>query len=423
MRVPGFRKGKVPAQIVLQRVGRGAVLEQALRDALPEWYERALMEAEVSPVGDPKLDVSELPEDGEPLRFVVEVGVRPKAKLGEHRGLEVGRAKPEVPDEAIASELDRLRESFARLEPVEREAREGDFLLIDYRGEIDGEPFEGGEARDRLVELGADSLLDEFEAGLARASAGDERDVEVTFPDDYGSEDVAGRSARFAVTVREVREKRLPELDDDFAADASEFDTLEELREDIAAKLRHAVEHRIEDEFREAAVDAAVNEADVSVPDAIVEARAEESWARLERSLEQRGVSPDRYLQMQGKSRQQVIEEAKPDAEQALKREAVLEAVADAEGIEISDEELLDSLRAAAEREGTQPQKLLDRIRALGRDAVLREDLRMRKAVDVLSETATPIPVDQAKARERLWTPEKEGSESSSRELWTPGER
>jgi trigger factor len=423
LRVPGFRKGKVPARIVVQRVGRGAVLEQALRDALPEWYERALLEAGVSPVGDPKLDVSELPEDGEPLRFVVEVGVRPKAKLGEHRGLEVGRAEPEVPDEAIAAELDRLREGFARLEPVEREARDGDTLVIDYRGEIDGEPFEGGEARDRPVELGADSLLDEFEAGLAGASAGDEREVEVNFPDDYGSEDLAGRSARFAVTIREVREKQLPELDDDFAADASEFDTLEELREDIAAKLRHAIEHRIEDEFREAAVDAAVNEADVSVPEGIVQARAEESWARLERSLEQRGISPDRYLQMQGKSRQQVIEEARPDAELALKREAVLEAVADAEAIEVSDEELLDSLRSAAEREGTQPQKLLDRIRASGRDAALREDLRMRKAVDLLSESATPIPVDQAKAREQLWTPEKEHSESSSPELWTPGER
>ncbi len=422
MRVPGFRKGKVPPRLVVQRLGREAVLEQALRDALPDWYERALLDAGVNPVGDPKLDVADMPGGGEPLRFSVEIGVRPAAELGEYRGLEVGRAEPEVPEEAIAAELDRLREGFARLEPVEREATEGDFLLIDYRGEIEGEAFEGGEARDRLVELGAGTLLDELEAGLAGAAAGDEREIDVDFPDDYGAEELAGKRARFSVSVSEVREKQLPDLDDDFAAEASEFDTLDELRDDLVAKLRHAVEHRIEDEFREAAVDAAVEQAAIEIPDGIVEARAEESWTRIERSLAQRGISPDRYLQMQGKSREEVIADARPGAELALKREAVLEAVADAEGIEVSDDELVESLAAAAEREGTPAPKLLERIRSAGRDAVLREDLRMRKAVDVLAEAAKPIPVDQAKARERLWTPEKERAEAGSPELWTPGE-
>jgi trigger factor len=423
MKVPGFRKGKVPAGVVLQRIGREAVLEQTLRDALPEWYERALLDARVNPVGEPALNVSALPGEGEPLNFSIEVAVRPKATLGNYTGLEVGRAEPDASDEAIQAELDRLRDRFARLEPVERQAADGDFVLIDYTGEIDGKPFEGGEARDHMIELGSGSLLDEFEQGLAGAAAGEEREVKLRFPDDYGAELVAGKDAVFAVTVKEVREKELPELDDDFAAEASEFDTLEELRTDIVGKIRHAVEHRIEDEFREAAVDAAAAEAKVDLPDDVVAARAAESWARIERSLTQRGIPPEQYLQMQGKTRDQMIEETKPEAAQALKREAVLEAIVDAEAIEVSEEELVEALGPVAEREETSAEKLLEGLRASGREALLTEDLRMRKAVDLLAAAAKPIPIEQAKAREAIWTPEKEKEEEGEGAgLWTPGD-
>lgn len=420
MRVPGFRKGKVPPAMVLQRVGRDAVLEQTLRESLPEWYERALLDAGVTPVGDPKLDVERLPGEGEPLSFAIEVAVRPKAKLGRYRGLEAGKREPEVPADAVQAELDRLREAFARLEPVDREAGKGDFLLIDYRGEIDGEPFEGGEARDFLLELGAEGVLEGFEEALTGAKAGEERDVPVRFPDDYRPERLAGADAVFKVTVKEVREKQLPALDDEFASEASEFDTLEELRGDVEAKLREAFERRADDEFREAAVDTAVAHAEVEVPEDVVEARATETWERVERSLQARGIAPESYLRMQGKAREQLIAEAKPDAEQQLKREAVLAAVAEEEGIEITDEELLDSLRHAAEHEGTKPEKLLDRLRSSGRDALLREDLRLRKAADVIAEAAKPIPIERARAREKLWTPDKEREEKGV--LWTPGE-
>src|SRR5436190_7443216 len=177
MRVPGFRKGKVPSQLVLQRVGREAVLEQALRDSIPEWYERALLDSGITPVGDPKLNVESLPDAGEELEFSIEVGVRPAAQLGEYRGLEVGRADGEVPDDAVQAELDRLREGFASLNPVERPAQAGDLVLVDYSGTADGEPFEGSEATDLMVELGAGSLLPEFDEALEDASVGDERDV------------------------------------------------------------------------------------------------------------------------------------------------------------------------------------------------------------------------------------------------------
>jgi trigger factor len=420
MRLPGFRKGKAPPSLVIQRLGRGTVLEQALRDSLPEWYERALLDSGVSPVGDPQIEVTAVPEaEGDPLGFQFEVGVRPAARLGRYKGLEVGRVEPEVADDLVDREVETVREAFARLEPVERAADEGDVLLIDFRGTIDGEPFEGGEAHDYLLELGSGRLVDGFEEQLAGVAGGEEREVRVSFPPDYRVDQLAGSEAVFAVSVKEVREKVLPELDDEFAAEASEFDTLEELRADIRAKLAGAVEQRAEQDFRLAAVDAAVEQAQVELPEEIVAARAAERWERVERQLAGRGLDPARYLQIQGKSREEVIAESRPDAEQELRREAVLSAVADAEAIEVSDEEMIEALEHTAEHERTTAPKLLERLRRDGRDTLIREDIRIRKAIDVVAGQAKPIPIAQAEAREKLWTPEKDRGERG--ELWTPG--
>jgi trigger factor len=428
LRIPGFRKGKVPPQMVLQRVGREAVLEQALRDALPEWYERAVIEAGVSTVGDPKLDVSDLPAEGEPLELTIEIGVRPAAKLGDYKGLEVGRAEPDVPDDAVQAELDRLREGFASLNPVEREAAEGDFLLVDYKGFVDGEAFDGGEGKDQLLELGSGSLVPGFEEALQGASAGDDVEVNVTFPEDYRAEHLAGKDARFEVAVREVREKRLPELDDDFALEASEFDTIDELRSDITEKLRTAAESRSDEQFREAAVDAAVENADVEIPGELADARAEELYHRFEHRLSHQGIDPQMFTQMQGKTREELVENVKPDAEASLRREATLIAIADAEGIEVSDDDLLEALRGddASPKAEKEARKALDKLRSTGRDALVREDVRIRRAAEAVVESAKPIPLDQAEAREKLWTPEKEGEEGGAEggegKLWTPGD-
>src|SRR6476469_1853402 len=262
MRLPGFRKGKAPPSLVVQRLGFGAVLEEAIRDSLPEWYERALLGSGISPIGDPSVEMVSTPAgENEPLEFKFEIGVRPKAVLGDYKGLEVGRAEPEVPDDIVDREVERIRESFAKLEPVERAAADGDALLIDYEGFVDGNAFEGGVEADRLIELGSGRFIEGFEAQLEGAKADEVRKVEVAFPDDYGAEHLAGQDAVFDVTVKEVREKILPELDDDFASEASEFDTLEELRADIAERLSEAVAARIEQDFRVAAVDAAVEKA------------------------------------------------------------------------------------------------------------------------------------------------------------------
>lgn len=422
MKVQGFRQGKVPPEMVLQRVGREAVLSEALQTSLGDWYERAMLDAGVSPVGDPKLDLDELPGEGEPLKFAIEVNVLPEAKLGEYKGIEVGREEPEVPKEAVDAELERLREGFARLNPVDRAANDGDVLLIDYTGTIDGEPFEGGEAKDYLLELGAGRVLPEFEQVLKGAKGGDEKTATVTFPDDYQGEEVAGKTAEFKINVREIREKELPELSDDFAAEASEFDTLDELREHISERIREYMDTQIAERFRAGALDAAVENATVNLPDPVVQARAEEMWNRVERQLQGRGMDPNAYLQMQGKSREELIQEAKPESEQALRREAVLRAVADAEGIEVTEDDLLEALQIPPGHEDhdhPEPKEALEELRKSGRDQMLAEDLRMRRALEAIAENATPIPLEAAEAREKIWTPEKEREEKGG--LWTPG--
>jgi trigger factor len=421
MRVPGFRKGKVPAELVIQRVGREAVLEQALRDSLAEWYERALLETGITPVGDPQLNVESLPGEGEELEFSIEVSIRPPAKLGEYKGLEVGKVEPEVPDDAVQGELDRLREGFAALNPVERPAAPGDILVIDYIGTVDDEPFQGSEASDLTVELGAETLLPEFDQALEGASAGDEVTVEITFPDDHSPEDLAGKQASFTVTVKEVREKELPELDDEFAAEASEFDTLDELREEVRSRIAAAFERRADDDFRAAAVDAAAANARIDLPKELVHGRAHDMWDRLERSLSARGIDPQVYVQMQGKPREELVTDMEDEAQRALKREATLAAVADAEEIEVSDEELLGALGPGDGDEA--PEKLLGQLQESGRDALLRSEVRLRKAADVIADSAKPIPAAQAAARDKLWTPEKDQPEPEAAEagLWTPG--
>jgi trigger factor len=422
MKVQGFREGKVPPEMVLQKVGREAVLSEALQLGLGDWYERAMIETGISPVGDPKLDLDELPSEGEPLKFAIEVNVLPEATLGEYKGIEVGRQQAEVPKEAVDAELERLREGFAKLNPVERAAADGDVLLIDYEGKIDGEPFEGGEAKDYLLELGAGRVLPEFEAALKGAKGGDEKTVSVTFPEDYQGEDVAGKTAEFTINVREVREKELPELNDDFAAEASEFDTLDELRAHVSERIREYIDSQIAEQFRAGALDAAVANATVELPDQIVQARAEEMWGRIERQLQGRGMDPNAYLQMQGKTREELIAEAKPEAEQALRREAVMRAVADTEGIEVTEDDLLEALQVPPGHEDhghPEPKEALEELRKSGRDKMLAEDLRMRRALETIAENAKPIPLEAAEAREKIWTPEKERDEKGG--LWTPG--
>jgi trigger factor len=421
LRMPGFRKGKVPPPVVIRRIGRDAVLDEAVRGQLGRWYVEAIDAAGIHPVGEPDVDLGDLPPEGQPLTFTIEIGVRPIATLGQYERIEVGRREPAADPEAVQAELDALRERSARLETVEEPAGEGDFVVMDFAGTVDGEAFAGGEGRDQLVELGSGRLVPGFEDQLRGASAGDHRTVTIDFPDDYGAAELAGRTAEFEVEVKEVRRKDLPDLDDDLASDAAGFDTLDELREDVAAKLLEADEGRVEAEFREAVLDAVVREASVEVPPALVEARSRELWERMLHSLSHQGISKEAYLQISGRSEDDIVEEARPDAEQALRREAVVAAVVEAQGIEPSDGDVLDALGASAARENTTPEALRERLESAGRLDDLRDDLAQRAAIDFLAEHAQAISVDQAKARDKLWTPGSEPAEQGSSQLWTPG--
>jgi len=422
MRVPGFRKGKVPPPVVIRRLGREAVLDEALRSALGSWYADAIDGAGIAPVGEPELDVpSELPAEGQPLQFSIEIGVRPAAKLGQYKGLEVGRREPSVEDAQIDEEIERLRVRLATLETVDRAAQDGDHVVIDYVGTVDGEEFQGGAGRDQLLELGSGRLVPGFEEQLTGASAGDERTVTVTFPEDYPTTELAGQEAQFTVTVSEVKEKLLPDTDDEFASEAAGFDTLAELREDIAERLRKGDERAVEREFQDAVVEAAVAESEVEVPDKLVHARAhellEDTWSMLARQ----GISKEAYLRITGRDEEALAHEAEPEAAAALRREAVLAAIVEAEGIEPTDDQVREALEPTAERQGTTVEKLFEQLRAGGRLDRIRREVATRQAIELLEAEAKPISVEQAKARQKLWTPGKESAERGSGQLWTPG--
>ena len=446
LKLPGFRKGKVPAPLVIQRIGREAVLEEAVRDTLSSWYSEAIESAGIVPVGDPQLDLGDLPPQGEALEFSIEIGVLPKAELGEYEGLEVPRREPKVQDQDVEQEIEAMRERLARLQTAERPAGKGDFVVVDYAGSLLAaesseedrsqaggtaaaggprrEPLPGGEGRDQLVELGGGNLIAGFEEGLLGAGAGDTRTVEVTFPADYANEELAGREASFEVTVKEVKLKQLPAVDEDFAIDAG-FDSVEDLREDISRRLDEVEEGRIEAEFRQAALDAAVAGARVAVTPDLVKARAREMWERMLHSLSHRGISREAYLQISGRDEPEILAEMEPDADLALRREAVLTAVVLAEGISPSEQELLEAVTPTAEREGIEPEKLLADLRASGRLEEVREDLAARKAIELIAARAKPIPPAQAQAREQLWTPEKleDAKAPEPGALWTPADR
>ena len=459
MKVPGFRTGKIPPAVVIQRIGRDSILDEAVRGRLTDWYLKAVQESGIAPVGDPDVDLGELPEEGKPLTFSFEVGVRPTAKLGAYRGVEVGRREPAADPEAIDEQIEEMRERFARLEVVERPAENGDFVTIDFVGTIDGEPFSGGEGRDQLIDLGAGQLIPGFEDGIIGAKAGEERVVDATFPDDYAAKHVAGTPAQFTITVKEVKHKDLPALDDDFASDAAGSDTLEELRESIAGELLEHDKKQVEIEFRAGALDAVVAEAEVDVPPALVTARAHELLDRMIHALSHQGINKAHYLQISGKTEAELIDESKPDAEQALPLDAVLAPIIEAEKIEPSEQELLDALEGAAEREQMSRLKLLDRLRSAGRVDALSKEVAAEQAIEIVITEAKPVSVEQAQSKraaaekkraaaeakkpaaagkkkpaakrkpaakkgkdgDDLWTPDADKPAGDADKLWTPG--
>jgi trigger factor len=390
MRIPGFRKGKAPPPLIVQRVGRSAVVDRAVQDGLKRWYGAALDDAGIAPVGQPELDVGDPPADGQPMTFSIEIGVRPVATLGRYKGLEVGRREPEIDEQVVDAELQALRQRLAQAKAVQRPARNGDLVLIDFDGLIGDEPFDGGRGRDQMVELGSGMLVAGFETQLEGATAGEERVVTIDFPNvdspqDHRAEEVAGDRASFIVDVKQVLAKELPELDDALARETAGCDTLEQLRADVAARLRADDERRVAAEFREAVLDAAAAEASVELPAALVAARAGELWEHRLRLLGEEGITKEVHLQIAGATEEELRAQLEPEAEQQLRREAVLAAVAVAEGIEVTEQELRAARRDSAERSTSQR-----------RPGTLREELAGRRASDLLATQAVAITVERA---------------------------
>jgi len=366
MKMPGFRAGKIPSKVVVQRLGREVVLDEAIRATLGRWYVQAVEETGIQTVGDPDLSLGDQGGPGEPWSFSFEVGVRPVATLGTYKGLEAPRREPAADEEIVNGQLDELRERMSRLETVEEPAGEGDFVVMDYVGTLAGEdePFEGGTGSDQLIELGSGRLIPGFEEGLSGASAGDDRTVELSFPDAAG------------------------------------FETLDELREDIATRLKEQDEQRADAEFREAVLDAAVEQATVEVPNPLIRARSAELMERMLHNLEHQGIARDMYFQIAGKTEDELLEEGSEEAERTLEREAVLAAIVDAEDLEPSDSDILDALQTSAVRDETTPEKLRERLEKAGRLDDLLDDLRQRAALDLIVEHATAVEPEPVTADE-----------------------
>ncbi len=406
IKIPGFRKGKVPMPVLVSRVGKDRIYAEAVDSHIGGWFWQAAARERIRPVAEPQYDY-ELPEDESGgWSFSATVDIQPKPEIPDWTKLEVPKAAPDVPAELIDGELDTLRESVAELIPADgRPAREGDTLVIDLVSP-------SGEAqRDYVVELGTGRLIEEVELALVGASTGETKDVGYELADEA--------TARVEITLKEIKEKVLPPLDDELARAASEFDTLAELRADIESRLREQLEAEVEGAFRAAAVDTLVAESSVEAAGPLVESRTAELLNGFLRSLQRRGITPETYLMLTGRTPQELEESMRAEAAQSVSRELVLEALADKLGLAVADEQVLELIRAEAE-DGDDPSEVLEQLRHSGRLETLREDLRLRDALDRLVAEVKPIAVELAQAREKLWTPDKEKAPGEQK-LWTPG--
>jgi trigger factor len=407
VKIPGFRPGKVPIPVLKQRLGNERIYREAVDSHISGWFWNAAARARIRPVAQPQYDY-ELPTDDEAgWKFTATVPVQPKVEIVDWTTLEVGKPEAEVPAELVDQELEVLRESVAELVPVEdRPAREGDTLVVDIVAP-------GGEAqRDTVVELGAGTLVEEVESTLVGASPGETKLVTYELADES--------TPSVEVTVKEIKGKVLPELDDELARSASEFDTLAELRTDIEGRLREQLEAEVENAFRANAVDALVTASRVTPAGPLVESRTRELLGGFVRSLERRGISPETYLQLTGRTAEQLTSSMQLEAALSVARELALEAVADKLGIEVSDEEVKELIREQAEAAGEDPEQVIEDLWQHGRHEDLREDLRLRAALDRVAAEVQPIPMEQAAARDAIWTPDKEKPETETK-LWTPG--
>jgi trigger factor len=409
LKIPGFRKGRVPMPVLLARVGKERLMEEAVSSHIGGWFRMAANRARIRPVTQPDYEF-ELPEqDNRSWTFAADVDVQPKPELPDWSTLEVPRAEAEVPDDAVEDELDALRGAVAELAPVEdRPAQPGDTVVVDV---VD---LSGETQSDFVVELGTGRIAEEVEREIVGMSPGETRTVELDLGED--------QEGTVEVTLKDVKEKELPGLDDDFARAASEFDTLDDLRADIGRRLGEQLEDEAESAFRGAVADALVDASRVEAAGPLVEARTRELLSGLVRSVEARGIPFESYLRVTGTSADELVARMREEGRRSVARELVLEAAADQLQIDVPDEEVDALVREQAELAGEDAGATLERFRHDGVYEQIREDLRLRAALDRVAAEVTPISPDLASAREQLWTPDKEKPDTETK-LWTPASK
>jgi trigger factor len=408
IKVPGFRKGKVPRQVLLQRVGRERLMTEAVESHIGGWFWNAAARTRLLPVEQPEYDF-ELPDSADQdWKFTATVAVQAKPELPDWTQLEVGIAEVEVPEELVEAELDALRATVAELVPAEgRPVAPDDTVIVDLVGD-DGET-----RRDYVIELGRGAVVEEIEQALVGVSAGETKEMSFELAD--------GSTQSVTATVKEIKEKVLPPLDDDLARSASEFETLAELRTDIESRLREQIEDEVETRFRADAADALVAASKVEAVGPLVESRTRELLRGFARQVESRGVQLDTFLAMTGQRPEELVARLRDEAQRSVARELVLEAAADQLGLDVPDEEVEELVREQADALGDDVEQSLLALRESGRFETLRDDLRLRKALDRIAAEVKRIPLAQAEAREAIWTPDKEKPPTETK-LWTPGE-
>ena len=382
--IPGFRKGKVPMNVVKKYYGVEVLLEDAVNFAIEGSYANVLKENNVRPVDFPKVEVVQA-EEGKDLIYTAEVTVYPEVELGAYKGLNVEKKTYEVTEEEVAAKLKEMQEKNARVEVKEGAIENGNIAVIDFKGFIDGVAFEGGEGHDYSLEIGSGSFIDNFEEQLVGAKAGDKVEVNVTFPENYGKEELNGKPAKFEVEVKEVKAKELPVLDDEFAKEVSEFETLEALKEDTTKKLEEANTARAEREYEEAILRAVVENAKMDIPAVMVEQEIDRMVQNLAQRLQYQGLTLEQYFQFTGTDAEKMREYMKENAETKVKTELVLEALQKAEKMEVLDEELKEKASEVAKLYGANDEKMVELLLQNQREALVA-DVMTSKVINFLKE-------------------------------------
>ncbi|MGQ9475169.1 MAG: trigger factor [Actinomycetota bacterium] len=388
--VPGFRKGKVPRRVLQARLGMDPVYEEVKQSNLPGYYREALEQLDLEPIAEPEIDLDEIQiEEGKPLSFQAVVEVRPRVELTEYKGVVVERPDVEVTEEEVQRALDNLREKFARLEVASgKTLADGDYALIDFEGTVNGQPFEGGSAKDFMLEIGTENIWPEFNQELRGKRKGDILDIKVRMPEQFPDPGMAGKVASFKVLVKEIKVKKLPEADDHFAREASKFDTIEELKEDIRRRLQELKSERARESVRLQALRKLADGLEVEIPRRMIDDHVQRRRRDLEARLATRGISLESYLKAVNYTEKRMEEEFGEEAERLIRNELVLDAVARAEGLQVSDEELEREIERRADMLGLRPETLRAAIEEREGLEDLRVDLLREKALILLGENA-----------------------------------